>query len=54
MFDRNNRVMDPGSLYPCMEFRLTMRQHAIDKEFEQGIETPHKTRYRGSKGGDCP
>jgi hypothetical protein len=47
MFDRNNPVMKPGSLYPSMkEFRLAMRQYSIDKEFELGIEATDKRRYR--------
>jgi hypothetical protein len=45
MFDRNNPVMKPGSLYPSMkEFRLAMRQYSIDKEFELGIEAIDKRR----------
>jgi hypothetical protein len=56
MFDRNNPIMKPGSLYPTMkEFRLAMRQYVIDKEFELGIEATDKKRYRGyCRGGDCP
>jgi hypothetical protein len=56
MFDRNNSVMEPGSLYPSMkEFRLAMRQYSIDKEFELGIEATDKRRYRGyCRGEDCP
>jgi hypothetical protein len=56
MFDRNNLVMDPGSLYPNMkEFRLAMRQYTIEKEFELGVEAMDKMRYRGyCCGGDCP
>jgi hypothetical protein len=56
MFDRNNPVMEPGSLYPNMkEFRLTIRQYAIDKEFELGVEVTDRMRYRGCyRGGDYP
>jgi hypothetical protein len=56
MYDRNNPVMKPGSLYHSMkEFRLTMRQYSIDKEFELGIKATDKRRYRGyCRGGDCP
>jgi hypothetical protein len=56
MFDRNNPVIEPDSLYPNMkEFRLFMRQYAIDKEFELGVETIDRTKYRGyCWGGDCP
>ena len=56
VYDINNLVMKPGSLYaPMVDFRLAMRQYAINKEFELGIEATNKTRYRGvCKGGDCP
>jgi hypothetical protein len=56
MFDRNNPVMEPGSLYPNMkEIRLAMRQYAIDKEFELGVEATGRIRYRGyCRRGDCP
>jgi hypothetical protein len=48
MFDRNNPVMKPNSLYPNMkEFMLALRQYVIDKEFELGVETTDRTRYRG-------
>jgi hypothetical protein len=48
MFDRNNLVMEPDSFYPNMkEFRLAMRQYAIDKEFELGVEATDRMRYRG-------
>jgi hypothetical protein len=56
IFDRNNLVMESGSLYPSMnEFHLAMRQYSIDTEFELGIETTNKRRYKGyCRGGDCP
>jgi hypothetical protein len=56
MFDKNNPVIEPGSLYPNMkEFRLAMRQYAIEKEFELGVEATGRTRYRGyCRGGDYP
>jgi hypothetical protein len=56
LFDRNTPVMEPENVYPNMkEFRLAMRQYAIDKEFELGIEATDKIRYRGyCRGGDCP
>jgi hypothetical protein len=56
MFDRNNHMMEPSSLYLNMkQFRLAMRQYAIDKEFELGIEATNTTRYRGyCRGVDCP
>jgi hypothetical protein len=56
MFDRNNPVMKPDSLYPNMkEFRLVMRQYTIVHESELGIEATDMTRYRGyCRGEDCP
>jgi hypothetical protein len=56
MFDRNNPVMKPGSLYPNMkEFSLAIRQYVIDKEFELGVEATDRMRYRGYyRGRDCP
>jgi hypothetical protein len=56
LFDRNTPIMEPGSVYSNMnEFRLAMKQYAIEKEFELGIEATGKTRYRGyCRGGDCP
>jgi hypothetical protein len=56
MFDKNNPVMEPSSLYPNMkEFRLAMRQYTIEKEFELGVEVTNRMRYRGyCQGGDCP
>lgn len=54
--DRSNPIMKVGSLYKDMkEFRLAMRQYAINNEFELGIESSAPFRYRGyCKGGDCP
>jgi hypothetical protein len=56
IYDMNNPVMQPGSLYATMHhFRLAIRQYAINKEFELGIEATNKTRFRGyCKGPDCP
>jgi hypothetical protein len=56
IYDMNNPVMEPGSLYATMHhFRLAIRQYAINKEFEFGIEATNKTRFRGyCKGPDCP
>jgi hypothetical protein len=37
------------------DFRLAMRQYAINKEYELGIRSTSKSRYTGYyKGGDCP
>jgi hypothetical protein len=56
IFDKNNIVMDPSSLYHNMkEFMLVVRQYAIDKEFELGVKATDKVRYRGYyRGGECP
>jgi hypothetical protein len=56
IYDMNNPVMEPGSLYATMHhFRLAIRQYAINKEFELGIEAINKTRFRGyCKGSNCP
>jgi hypothetical protein len=56
LFDRNNPVMEPGSLYANMkEFRLAMRQYAIGKEFELVVEATDRMRYRGyCRGEECP
>jgi hypothetical protein len=46
LFDRNTPVMEPRSVYLNMkEFRLAIRQYAIEKEFELTIEATDKTRY---------
>jgi len=54
--NRSNPVMKIGSLYKDMkEFRLAIRQYAINNEFELGIESSSPFRYRAyCKGGDCP
>jgi hypothetical protein len=56
VYDSNHPVMEVGSLYASMtEFRLAIRQYAIDKEFELGIEASTTKKYRGyCRGGDCP
>ena len=44
-WDRDDPPMDVGSCYPSMtDFRLALRQHAIVKEFELGIEKTDKKR----------
>jgi hypothetical protein len=46
MFNRNNPIMEPGSLYPSMkEFYLAMRQYSIDNEFKLGIEAGDNTSH---------
>jgi hypothetical protein len=44
-----------GTLYPSMkEFRLAVRQYAINEEFELGITKSDRNRYRVyCKGNDC-
>jgi hypothetical protein len=56
IFDMNNPVMELRSLYATMDqFRLAIKQNAIIKEFELGIEATNKTRFRGyCKGPNCP
>lgn len=56
IFDMNNPVMKPCSLYATMDqFRLEIKQNTIIKEFELGIEATNKTRFRGyCKGPNCP
>ena len=48
--------MTLGSPYKDMvTFRLAMRQYAIKREFELGIEATSPMKYRGyCQGGDCP
>jgi hypothetical protein len=48
--------MNLGSRYKDMiTFQLAMRQYAIKKEFELGIEATNQTRYSGfCHAGDCP
>jgi hypothetical protein len=48
--------MDSSSLYHNIkEFMLVVRQYAIDKEFELGVEATDKVRHRGYyRGGECP
>ena len=45
-YDPNNPSMDIGTMYPNMqEFRLAMKQFAINKEFEYRIVKTDPTRY---------
>jgi hypothetical protein len=54
--DWKNPIMTLGSRYKDMvTFRLAMRQYAIKREFELGIEATTPLKYRGyCQGGDCP
>jgi hypothetical protein len=59
-YDKNNPSMEVGTVYPNMdEFRLAVRQYAINKEFNLGVEKSYRTRYRahcksGDEGCPCP
>lgn len=59
-YDKNNPSMEVGTLYPTMdEFKLAVRQFAINNEFNLGVEKSCKTIYRAyCKSGDedrpCP
>lgn len=55
-YDSDNPIMRVGIKYPSMKkFRLAVRQYAINKEFELGIEATDSNRYRGfCQGDDCP
>jgi hypothetical protein len=59
-YDKNNPSMEVGTVYPNMdEFRLAVRQYAINKEFNLGVEKSCKTRFRaycksGDEGCPCP
>ena len=56
-YDKNNPPIDIGTIYPTMEeFKMAVRQFAINKEFDLGTEKSCKTRYRAycRSGYDCP
>jgi len=47
-YDKDHPVMQLGTLYPSMnDFRLAVRQFAINEEFEVGIEKSDPVRFRG-------
>ena len=54
--DRKNPIMKLGSMYKDMnEFRLAMRQYAINHEFELDLKSSTPFRYSaGCKGDGCP
>jgi len=56
VYDPDKPCMSLGSVYPCMkEFRLAMRQFAINEEFELDLEKTDPTRYIANcKAEDCP
>jgi len=46
-YDKDHPKMDLGTMYPSMkEFRLAVRQFAINEEFELGTQASDKQRYR--------
>jgi hypothetical protein len=53
--DWRNPVMSLGSRYKDMiTFQLAIRQYAMNREFELGIEATSTTRFRGyCQGGGC-
>ena len=56
-YDKDNPKMDLGTMYPSMkEFRLAVRQFAINDEFDLGTEKSDKKRFRGfcNSSEDCP
>ena len=56
VYDHNKPCMDIGTIYPNMkEFRLAMKQFAINEEFEVHIVKTDTTRYIGKcNAGGCP
>jgi len=56
VYDPDKPCMDLGSVYPNMkEFRLAMRQFAINEEFELDTKKTDPTRFIGNrKAEDCP
>ena len=56
-YDKNNPPMDVGTIYPTMEeFKMAVRQYAINKEFDLGTGKSDKTRYKCfcKSSGVCP
>ena len=55
-YDKDKTQMKLGLCYPDMdEFRMAVRQYAINEEFELGTEKSDKKRFRGyCTGEDCP
>jgi len=56
-YDKDHPKMDLGTIYPSMkEFRMAVRQFAINEEFDLGTEKSDPTRFRGfcKSTGDCP
>jgi hypothetical protein len=56
-YDKNNPPMEVGTVYPSMEeFKMAVRQFAINNEFDLGTEKSDKHRYRCycKSSADCP
>ncbi|KAL6636741.1 hypothetical protein ACP70R_024313 [Stipagrostis hirtigluma subsp. patula] len=55
-YDKENPKIELGAMFPNMkEFRLAVRQYAINGEFELGTEKSDKKRFRGFCTGEgCP
>jgi len=55
-YDKDHPKMDLGTMYPSMkEFRLAVRQFAINEEFELAIKKTDRTRYIANcNADDCP
>ena len=56
-YDKDHPQMDLGTMYPSMdEFRLAVRQFAINEEFQLGTTHSDKERFRGfyKSSDDCP
>ena len=46
-YDKNNPPMDVGTIYPTMEeFKMALRQYAINNEFDLVTGKSDKMRYR--------
>jgi hypothetical protein len=56
VYDKDDPVIELGSTFPSMkEFRLALRQYAINREFELGNEKTDSTRHRAfCRGDNCP
>jgi hypothetical protein len=56
-YDKDHPIMDIGTIYPTMEeFKMAVRQFAINEEFTLGTEKSDKKRYRCfcKSSLDCP
>lgn len=56
-WDKDHPVMNLGTMYPTMnDFRMAIRQFAINEEFALGTEKSDKKRFRGfcKSSPDCP